>query len=372
MLLFRNKKHLTVALIIVVLILGGICIGFLMTPKAPTARMNQAAFALSEAKKAQADIYSAKLFNESQNLYNSALLLWKAENDKFILNRNYAEVDSCIDQSIILSKAATNKSLLNSKNTEIAVLATINDLGNTIVKFEKIISELPLDTQIRHNFEKGCMLLSEARYTYKQGDYPSSKEKLIDAENHINKAITDVKNLLLSYFQLYPAWMKWYNETLTNSRNGQHNAIVIDKIAKKCYVYKNGKLKHTFDIELGKNWIGNKRFQGDKTTPEGIYKVTKKLDSKISKYHKALLINYPNDADKIRFSGEQKNGTLPRNASIGGLVEIHGEGGKGVNWTDGCIALQNNDMDIVFKIAEVNTTITIVGSLVDLGEIIDF
>ena len=49
----------------------------------------------------------------------------------------------------------------------------------------------------------------------------------------------------------------------------------------------------------------------------------------MSKYHKALLINYPNDADKIRFSGEQKNGTLPRNASIGGLVEIHGEEERG-------------------------------------------
>ena len=55
--------------------------------------------------------------------------------------------------------------------------------------------------------------------------------------------------------------------------------------------------------------------------------------------------------------------TTPKDAEIGGMIEIHGGGGKGVNWTDGCIALENKNMDIVFKLAQSGTPVTIVGSV---------
>jgi murein L,D-transpeptidase YafK len=261
--------------------------------------------------------------------------------------------------------------LANTKNTEVAVLASIKELKSKAKKFEKIISDLPLNKKTRQNFEKGKLLLSEANYDYGQKNYLVSKEKLTRADKHLKEAIYDVKVMLQSYFKSYSTWKKWHSETITHSRKNGQNAIVVDKMAKTCFVYKGGHLKHTFEIELGKNWIGNKRHQGDKTTPEGIYKVTKKLDSKNTIYHRALLINYPNEDDKKRFTSEKKKGALPRNANIGGLIEIHGDGGKGVNWTDGCVALHNDDMEVVYKLANVNTTVTIVGSLVDLSEIID-
>jgi len=43
------------------------------------------------------------------------------------------------------------------------------------------------------------------------------------------------------------------------------------------------------------------------------------------------------------------------------LIEIHGEGGKGANWTQGCIALKNEDMDELFDLAQIGTPVTIVG-----------
>ena len=60
---------------------------------------------------------------------------------------------------------------------------------------------------------------------------------------------------------------------------------------------------------------------------------------------------------------------MPASATIGSMIEIHGNGGKGVDWTDGCIALTDSDMDKVFGIAKVGTTVTIVGSMVDLKNI---
>jgi len=148
-------------------------------------------------------------------------------------------------------------------------------------------------------------------------------------------------------------------------------SIIIDKFSRKCYIYLNGVKKWEFEAELGKNWVGDKRVKGDNATPEGMYKVTKKLDGRKTKYYKALLIDYPNAEDIQRFNSEIAKGTLPRNAKIGGLIEIHGNGGKGIDWTEGCIALTDKEMDAVYKITRVGTPVTIVGSIVNLEKIVN-
>ena len=54
--------------------------------------------------------------------------------------------------------------------------------------------------------------------------------------------------------------------------------------------------------------------------------------------------------------------TLRRLAGIGNLIEIHGDGGQGRDWTDGCVALADGDMDKVFARSRVGTPVTIVGT----------
>lgn len=371
MVLFPKNKYFKIFLFFVLLGFTGILFLRYMTPEPPSEIVEQAGQLLSDAKKVQADVYAVAQYNESQRLYDLALSFWKVENERFIIFRDYKKVDSCFRQSIELSKSATNKALSNSKNIEVSAAASIRMLEKIAGKFDKIMVGLPLKSKTRQDFQRGRLLLSEANFDYKQNNFLDCKEKLNRSEKYLNQAKSDVMELLVSYFKSYPVWKKWFNETLAYGK-GKHHSIIIDKMAKKCYVYKNSKLKYTFDIELGKNWIGNKRYQGDKATPEGIYLVTKKLDSKKTKYHKALLINYPNELDKDRFSEDIKNGSLPKSARIGGLIEIHGDGGKGVDWTDGCIALRNDDMDVIYKIADVDTKVTIVGSMVELNKIFNF
>jgi len=53
------------------------------------------------------------------------------------------------------------------------------------------------------------------------------------------------------------------------------------------------------------------------------------------------------------------------------LIEIHGNGGKGIDWTEGCVALTDKEMDVVFKIAKVGTPVTIIGSMVDLQNVMN-
>ncbi len=115
--------------------------------------------------------------------------------------------------------------------------------------------------------------------------------------------------------------------------------------------------------------MGNKEYQGDKRTPEGLYKVTKKISEGRTKYHKALLLNYPNSQDNERFINNKKTGNIHAAAKIGGLIEIHGHGGKGADWTEGCIALANEDIDVLYKFISVGTPVLIIGSARPLEEI---
>jgi len=97
-----------------------------------------------------------------------------------------------------------------------------------------------------------------------------------------------------------------------------------------------------------------------------MYKITKKIKGSKTKYYKALLLDYPNDEDKERFKSEITRGSLPASAKIGELIEIHGNGGKGIDWTEGCVALTDKEMDELFMIAKVGTPVTIIGSMIDL------
>ena len=126
-----------------------------------------------------------------------------------------------------------------------------------------------------------------------------------------------------------------------------------------------------YDVVFGKNWIGDKQYAGDRATPEGMYMVTKKKGIRETGYHKALMINYPNDEDRAQFAERKRKGLLSRNSRLGGLIEIHGEGGKGGDWTMGCVALTSDNMDELFNRLAPGSPVTIVGSMVSLGELLN-
>lgn len=343
-----------------------------MAPVPPLEKIEKARIAISEAKKARADAYAPALFNESEKLYQSAISRWKAENSKFIMKRDFSAIDAIVDLSIKKASDAKTKALSHSSDLQTSLDALIKSLSHSVEKYDDLFSQLPLHKKVVQDYEKGKMLLNEAKYDYKSKNYLTAKKKIDTGSKLLNDSFSSVKSYLKDYFKNYSQWSEWNNTTVNNSRKNKSDAIVVDKYAKKCYLYKNGKIKHTFDVELGKNWIGAKLYKGDKATPEGFYHVTKKLNGRKTKYYKALMINYPNETDKSRFDREKKRGNLSKRAQIGGLIEIHGGGGKGVNWTDGCIALQDHEMDIVYREIEEGTPVTIVGSLIKLSELVEF
>lgn len=166
-------------------------------------------------------------------------------------------------------------------------------------------------------------------------------------------------------------WRRWKQETIDWSRREGRPAIIVSKEAHTLTLFVRGRVVRTFRADMGFNWIADKRSGGDGATPEGRYRVVARKANGASAYYKALLLDYPNADDRARYARARRSGELPLSATIGSLIEIHGEGGRGRDWTRGCVAVTNADMDELFMQVPVGTPVTIVGSD-DYGTIADF
>jgi murein L,D-transpeptidase YafK len=134
--------------------------------------------------------------------------------------------------------------------------------------------------------------------------------------------------------------------------------FLVIKSESRLYLINDGTIFGSFHVAFGSNPKGHKQQQGDQRTPEGRYILDYKNSN--SKFYKAIHISYPNAKDR---QNARKLGVDP-----GGDIMIHGQKNKysffsaivqRFNWTDGCIALSNRDMDIVWKAVKPGTPIEI-------------
>ena len=135
--------------------------------------------------------------------------------------------------------------------------------------------------------------------------------------------------------------------------------IVVYKAKRELITYDaSGKEIHTYKVALGFTPEGAKHFEGDGKTPEGIYRIDGKNPN--SQYHKNLGISYPNAADKAYAARRKKR--------PGGDIKIHGLGERFAylgaahrqhDWTWGCIALTNDEIDALYAATPIGTPIEI-------------
>ena len=151
--------------------------------------------------------------------------------------------------------------------------------------------------------------------------------------------------------------------------------LVVHKAARRMEVVSprgdEGAVVRAWRIGLGFTPEGDKQRQGDGKTPEGSFRVTRKIPK--SQYYKAFLISYPEveDAERGRESGlvseatadsirsaHAKGGAPNAYTALGGLIEIHGLGG-GSDWTLGCVAADNVVIDELWPHVRVGTKVRI-------------
>jgi L,D-peptidoglycan transpeptidase YkuD (ErfK/YbiS/YcfS/YnhG family) len=290
------------------------------------------------------------------------MMEWGKQNERFILFRNYKRTVEFANISSESSRNAIENTKKNISKVEDILKSRIEKIGKRIKDFEAKYGSFPMNSMHRNEIVKSELQYSEALLAYKNKNYTSCKSKLDSVENTINQVYVLYEKKFGSYLNENKKWKIIVNETINYSKKNKTYIIIIDKLGRECAIYKNGKQLNTFSVELGPNWIGDKKQQGDKSTPEGLYSITEKKRNGQTRFYKALLLDYPNKEDRKRFKENKKSGHVAANAKIGNLIEIHGNGGKGVDWTDGCIALKDTDMDVVFKLCPVGTKVAIVGS----------
>ena len=130
-------------------------------------------------------------------------------------------------------------------------------------------------------------------------------------------------------------------------------SIVVNKAARKMYLLHGEKILKDYEFELGFAPVGDKKVEGDGKTPEGTYIIDRRNPN--SRFHLSIGISYPNASDiaEARALGEKP----------GGDIFIHGQPNlfkaKGDDWTWGCIAVTNDEIEEIYSMVRNGTVITI-------------
>ena len=136
------------------------------------------------------------------------------------------------------------------------------------------------------------------------------------------------------------------------------DSVLVDKSERKLYLLRDGIKYREYSIALGPRPRGHKLHAGDERTPEGRYILDFKTEK--SDFYKAIHISYPNEQDTKR--------ALAIGAAPGGSIMIHGMPNNTTlppeliqmfNWTDGCIAVTDQDMDEIWSAIKPGTPIDI-------------
>ncbi|HEU4563378.1 MAG TPA: L,D-transpeptidase family protein [Gemmatimonadaceae bacterium] len=136
------------------------------------------------------------------------------------------------------------------------------------------------------------------------------------------------------------------------------DSVVVEKAAHRLTLYRDGRPLRTYLVALGRNPRGDKMRRGDGRTPEGIFRIESRNPR--SRYYRALRISYPDRAHLERATA--------LGADPGGDIMIHGlpngQGGVGAahrefDWTEGCIALTDQEIDEIWAAVADGTPIEI-------------
>ena len=140
--------------------------------------------------------------------------------------------------------------------------------------------------------------------------------------------------------------------------NGRADRIIVVKNARQMYLVRGGEVLQTYRVALGRVPRGTKLYQGDGRTPEGVYSLGD--FNADSRFYRSIRVSYPNADDRIR--------ALALGQAAGGDVMIHGLGAERkaygaehwrYDWTNGCIAVTNQEIDEIWRRVAIGTPIEI-------------
>lgn len=140
--------------------------------------------------------------------------------------------------------------------------------------------------------------------------------------------------------------------------------LLVKKGAHTLTLFAGERPVRTYRVAIGPGGPGHKTHEGDKVTPAGHYHIARAVPSQ---YHLFMRIDYPDAEDRARFAKLVAEGALPRGSTIGGDIGLHGAPPQAeyksihetVDWTLGCIAVDDDEIEQIAKVVPAGTAIDI-------------
>lgn len=311
--------------------------------------------------RAGAPLYASQEYTRYLEYLRAARDKLNAEKAKIRWFRDYEKIRAdflvVLNQGNQILEAVRTEKLAQSKDFS----QRLNLLGGRIARIKTLTESMNENGLIRKNLAQADVAFREAGRLLKEEKYKDLEPGIGRIDRHLQAAEDAIFTLLARYADegQVAIWRKWAEETVRESRQKGCAAILVNKLERTLTVFRSGRPARVYEIGLGKFGLSDKLYAGDEATPEGRYKVIKKIPG--SRFGKALLIDYPNDEDRRKYSQAKKKGLIPGQAGIGGLIEIHGGGNDSL--TNGCVALRNEAIDDLYPTIPVGTPVTIVGCL---------
>lgn len=333
---------------------------FTGSPSPPLAAGLRAEQMLERARRADAQRYAAEPYRRAEALRSGGLIETARQRGRLPRLRDYALADSLLGASADEAMRALDRATSHVEDQRGRARDERNVLRTEIAQWRNALQGTIEWNRARRHLDRADLACRTGSNLLESGEYEASRRELADGAAALRALAGVMEEYANEEAERLPVWRRWVRETVKRSRSGGGYAVIVDKSRHTAWLIHGGEVKETFACDLGHNPSRQKRFAGDGATPEGTYRVSAVKGNGSSKYYKALLLDYPNPDDRARFARDKSRGLISKSARIGGLIEIHGHGGTGRDWTNGCVALSNGDMDVLMRHAKKGTTVTIV------------
>lgn len=312
--------------------------------------------------RAGASVYAPDTYQTYLSALNSARDLYARERSRMVWFRDYKPISASFCQVVEMGKGIQQCVETEKQKQSGAVATQATDLQKRIAMLKDLGETLKDRRLAMRKLTQADLRVEDARRLAADNRMKEARDKLDMARIDVEAVVKTIRPMVARYADRnqIARWKGLVDKAVSDSRRNGGEVIVINKIDRQLTLYRNGAPVRHFDAGFGFNFLADKLYSGDKATPEGEYRIIKKLPQ--SRYFKALLIDYPNEEDRRRFSLARQKNLIPRNAGIGNLIEIHGGGGDN-SMTNGCISLNNNHITDLFNQVDIGTPVVIVGTV---------
>jgi len=330
--------------------------------EAPLYTMEAARRAIARAREIGAARWAPEAMIEAEAAYRQSVLENRIQEVRFLLLRDFRKARAAFDLAEAKARRAAEEAEQRKRKAREESEATLGEAERKVALAEEVADLMHLGVYGRRLLQRARTTLAEAAILHEAEEYRMAADRSRAAREAAEQVSSEAAQAASRFVdsRLVEKWRRMVAETIAWSRENGSPAIVVVKDRHTLTLYDRGQPVKTYRADLGYRSVSDKRRAGDGATPEGRYRIVARKPS--STYYKALLLDYPNAEDRAEFDRLRRKGELPRWANPGGLIEIHGDGGRGKDWTRGCVAVSNRDMDDLFGRVGVGTPVTIVGS----------